>query len=99
MEIPNDIVKEINDALEQFSNVLYDGVFSLDKLPVSNEIKKDFIKKRGEIEALNKRLYEHAYAHADECIEEALKEIQSNQIRTTDERLKRLDKKSKINKL
>lgn len=92
VEVPSNIIKEIQDALNQFSNVLYDGMFSVDKLPVPKDIKVGFIKKRGDIEALNERLTEHACYHDADSLALALSEINDKKERMTVQRLKRFNK-------
>ncbi len=94
VDIPKNLFDDVIKALDQLSNILYGGMFSIDKTSAPDLVKIECIKRKGEIEILQGTLYE-LIEDRDNFEYEAAK-IKEFVNKSTENRLKQFNKK--INK-
>lgn len=88
--LPTPVVDKITTHLQQMANILYDGMFSLDDLPIPHEIIRDFIRIKGDVERLTYEIYQ--YQDGD-MTEEAAKRIDEAVTEATSRRLREYDRR------
>ena len=91
VDIPKYLFDDVIKALDQFSNILYGGMYSIDKTSAPDLIKIECVKRKGEIEVLQSTLYELIEGGGN--LEGEIVKIKDFVNKTTEKRLKQLDKK------